>query len=58
MRRVKATEDEKKNGWTDETLHEYRKERDRANFQKVYNKPIVRPTVQNHTYNPLKWRRA
>lgn len=57
MRRVKVTEDEKKNGWTDESLNAYRLERERASFVMVYVKPPVKPSMQNHRYSPLKWRR-
>ena len=35
----------------------YREERERASFMSVYEKPPVKPSVQNHRYNPLKWRR-
>ena len=54
---IEPTEDEKKNGWTAESLNAYRRERARASFLKVYEKPEFKPAVQNHTYNPLKWRR-
>jgi len=57
MRYVKATEDEKRNGWTDESLNKYRHEREQASFMTVYIKPKPRPSVQNHKYSPLKWRR-
>jgi hypothetical protein len=57
MRKVPATEEEKRNGWTDESLHEYRRERERANAMAVYYKEPKRPVMQNHRYNPLKWRR-
>ena len=57
MRKVKATEAEKRNGWTDESLNQYRRERDRASFMSVYEKPMKLPSVQNHRYSPLKWRR-
>lgn len=55
MRRVKATDEEKKNGWTDESLNAYRMERERASFMSVYIKPVKRPSVQNHRYSPFKW---
>jgi len=57
MIKVKATEDEKRNGWTDETLNAYRRERDQASFMTVYFKEPKRPSVQNHRYHPQKWRR-
>lgn len=56
MKRVKATEEEKRNGWTDTSLNQYRMERERASFLTVYVKPPRRPSVQNHRYRPLKWR--
>ena len=56
MKRIKATEDEKTNGWTDESLHEYRRERERSQFKAVfYNDNVKKPTVQNHRYSPFKW---
>ena len=57
MRKVKATEEEKRNGWTDESLNQYRREREEASFMTVYIKPPKRPSVQNHRYRPQKWRR-
>ena len=58
MKYVKATPEEKRNGWTDESLNKYRYEREQAAFMKVYVKPVLRPSVQNHRYSPLKWRRT
>lgn len=56
MKNVKATEAEKLNGWTDDSLNAYRRERAHASFMTVYIKPVKRPSVQNHRYSPLKWR--
>ena len=56
--RVEITEDEKRNGWTQEALDKYRRSRNRQQHRNIFKaKEIVRPQVQNHGYNPLKWRR-
>ena len=49
------TKDEKRNGWTEETLAKYHKEREAARMQKITEPDIVKPDTQSG-YNPLKWR--
>ena len=49
----KPTKDEEKNGWTEESLTKYLKERDEAlDIEREPPKPIE----QNHRYNPKRWR--
>ena len=49
------TKDEEKNGWTEETLAKYHKEREAARLEKISEPRIVLPDVQKE-YNPLRWR--
>ena len=56
---VKPTEEEKKNGWTEETLSTYLAERKAAqslgiDVNSFYRKSLQRPMTQNHKYNPLR----
>ena len=58
--KVEPTEEEKRNGWTTETLTKYLGERMAAQSLAVDVKSLHRrkkPTKQNHTYRPHKWRR-
>lgn len=55
---VEPTEDERKNGWTAETLTRYLVEADkRASAHMDPLRPRRRPDMQNSSYNPLRWRR-
>lgn len=58
---IEPTEEEKRNGWTAETLTEYLATRNAgqsldADPDSLHRKLARRPTVQNHRYNPLRWR--
>lgn len=58
---VEPTEEEKKNGWTAESLTNYLAERKAAqslgiDVNSFYRKSLKRPMTQNHKYNPLRWR--
>lgn len=58
---VEPTEEEKKNGWTAETLTAYLVERLAGqslavDVNSLHRKVARRPNVQNHRYNPLRWR--
>jgi len=50
---TKPTRDEEKNGWTEETLTFYVKERDKSLSA---DRPAPKPDVQNHRYRPHRWR--
>jgi len=58
------TEEEKRNGWTEETLKDYLQGRERAQLAKATNQLtddpnslyFVRKAVNNHKYNPKRWR--
>ena len=54
--KIKPTEDEIKNGWTEESLNLYFRNRDKAQFATVFNKKPKRPFVQNSKYSPFKYR--
>ncbi len=58
--RVKPTEEEKANGWTEQTLNTYLKGRDLAQSKYIMNdddeRGTVRPSVQNNRYSPFKRR--
>ena len=52
------TPEEEKNGWTQEKLDAYRRQRNTSQAVAILGpKRIPRPTVQNHRYNPLRWRK-
>ena len=57
---IELTDEERANGWTEESLAAYVKERERAQagvvmFEPEYRKPH-RPKWANNSYNPLRWR--
>lgn len=59
---IEPTEDEKKNGWTADTLTAYLTERLAgqslsADVGSVHRRAARRPNVQNHHYRPHRWRR-
>lgn len=54
---IKPTEDERKNGWTSETLTRYMKERELEQAHQVLYRKEEPPAFQNSRYNPHKWRR-
>ena len=52
------TEEEIRNGWDQESLSKYRRERNRQQAIKILSsKPPPKRNVQNHKDNPLKWRK-
>ena len=60
MADVELTDEERKRGWTEETLAEYLAERARAQagvimFDPEYRRP-ARPRWANNRYSPLRWR--
>lgn len=50
------TEEEKANGWTEESLEKYRKERERAQMEAIMNPLPKRPKWANNQYDPKRWR--
>lgn len=59
---IEPTEDEKRNGWTAETLTQYLAERSAGqslsvDINSLHRRIARRPDVQNHRYNPHRWRR-
>ena len=59
--KIEPTEEEKKNGWTTETLTRYLTERYAAqslviDVKSLSRRVARRPNTQNHKYNPRKWR--
>lgn len=58
---IEPTDEEKRNGWTKETLSRYLAERRAgqslaADPESALRRLARRPTEQNHRYNPHKWR--
>lgn len=58
---VEPTEEEKRNGWTAETLTAYLAERLAGQTlavdpNSVHRKLARRPSAQNHKYRPHRWR--
>ena len=58
---VEPTEDEKRNGWTAETLTAYIAEREAGaavniDPNSLHRKLAARPRTQNHRFNPKRWR--
>lgn len=58
---VEPTEDEKRNGWTTETLTAYVASRRaastlRADPHSLHRRADARPTMQRNDYNPKRWR--
>lgn len=58
---IEPTKDEKRNGWTAETLTMYLAERTAGQSlaidpHSLHRRMARRPRVQNDRYNPLKWR--
>lgn len=57
---IELTDEERKNGWTEESLRAYVEGRERAQagvvmFDPDYRKP-QRPRFANNRYRPLRWR--
>lgn len=55
MEMVEPSEDEKRNGWTAETLTKYLQERRAENFTAVFEREPRKPK-QAKGYRPLRWR--
>jgi hypothetical protein len=58
---VEPTEDERRNGWTAETLSQYLAEQRagqslRIDPHSLQNRVAARSSEQNHRYNPHRWR--
>lgn len=54
---VDLTDDERANGWTEETLATYLKERDKAQTQTVLYRAPEKPRWANSHYDPMKFGR-
>lgn len=58
---VEPTDEEKRNGWTAESLTTYLAEREAGqslsiDVDSLHRRSARRPTTQNHRYNPKRWR--
>ena len=53
---IEPTEDEKRNGWTTETLTQYLADREKAQSAAVLDRKPARQTRANSKYRPLRWR--
>ena len=42
--------------WTPERLQAYRRNREKAQYDKIFRRPHKKPVVANSKYNPLRWR--
>ncbi len=54
---MKITPEEEANGWTQEALDRYRRERNRAQANLIFKPKNTKPKEQNHNYRPHKWRK-
>ena len=50
------TDEEKKNGWTKETLQAYFDSRVMEQAKMVHRKKVHKPNTQQSKYKPHKWR--
>ena len=53
---IDLTDEEKKNGWTEESLEAYFKDREKAQAVVVLADRRQRPRFANNSYSPLQWR--
>lgn len=54
--KIELTEEDKLNGWTEDTLRTYFKGREEAQMRFIFSKRTKKkPMSQNHRYNPHKW---
>ena len=58
---IEPTDEEKRNGWTSETLTTYLAERQAGqelaiDVNSLHRRIARRPNQQNHKYNPHRWR--
>ena len=61
QKKVEPSEEEKRNGWTTDTLTAYLAERQAGqslsiDVNSAYRKQARMPVIQNHKYNPHRWR--
>ena len=59
QKQVEPSEEEKKNGWTTETLTAYLADRAAGQSLAIDPNSLSRrkpPDMQNHKYRPLRWR--
>jgi hypothetical protein len=57
---IEPTDEEKRNGWTAESLTKYLKDQERAQSERIdphSEVRRVRPTTANGRYSPFRWRR-
>ncbi len=50
---IEITDDERRNGWTEETLAAYVAEREQAQAESVLNRPLARPKWANNRYDVM-----
>ena len=56
---IELTDDDKKNGWTLETLRAYHEEQlavEAARIPAMFDRRPARPRWANSRYSPLRWR--
>jgi hypothetical protein len=55
--KVELTEEDKLNGWTEDTLRTYLMGREESQMRFIFDnkRKLKRPMTQNHRYNPHKW---
>lgn len=54
---TEPTEEERRNGWTAESLRAYRAERERAQAETALHRKPPPPQVQNNQYSVHRWRK-
>ena len=55
--KVELTEEDKLNGWTEDTLWTYLRGREESQMRFIFSNKRTKkkPMSQNHRYNPHKW---
>lgn len=56
-RLIEPTDEERRNGWTPETLTKYIRERESAQSKSIIDRQPAKPQVANGRYSPFNWRK-
>jgi hypothetical protein len=56
VRTIEPTADERRNGWTEESLAQYRGEMQRIEREMVFTDSSKQPARANSKYRPHRWR--
>jgi phytoene/squalene synthetase len=53
---IELTDEERKNGWTEESLAKYLADREKAQSARVLDRSPTLPKWANSQYDPMRWR--